>query len=167
MKAGWMTMPLAFVATFAFLFAVGTSGAGTDADSDGDGRQDNIDNCLSVPNPSQVDTDDDGYGNACDGDFNQDGKVGGPDFATFATAFAASDEGVPGYNHAVDCNGDGKVGGPDFACFASQFTNGLAAPGGGPGPSGRACVSPPGSAQHPTGGLAPCPDPAIDIDPST
>jgi hypothetical protein len=161
MKAGWMTMPLAFVATFAFLFVVGTSGAGVDADVDGDGVQNNMDNCsdaaspaLSV-NPSQTDSDQDGYGNACDGDYNQDGIVGGPDFSAFAGAFG-SVEGDPSFVHAIDCNDDGIIGGPDFTCFAIQFNNGRNGSSGGPGPSGRSCVIAPGSNQ-----TAICPAPGI------
>jgi len=144
MKAGWMTMPLAFVATFAFLFAVGTSSAGLDVDTDGDGYQDNIDNCVAIAN-SQKDTDGDGYGNLCDGDYDQTGTVGGPDFGIFAATFGTT-EGDPGYNRHVDCNDDNIIGGPDFGCFAAQFTNGLAMLGGGPGPTGRACAAPPDSA---------------------
>jgi len=161
MKAGWMTMPLAFVATFAFLFVVGTSGAGVDGDEDNDGVQNNIDNCSDAANPglssnpNQTDSDQDGYGNKCDGDFNQDGVVGGPDFTIFGTAFG-SVEGDPGYVAAVDCNDDGIIGGPDFTCFGIQFNNGRSAPSGGPGPSGRSCVIAPGSAQ-----TAQCPDPGI------
>ncbi len=36
------------------------------ADGDGDGVRDQIDNCESVANPSQVDSDRDGSGDACD-----------------------------------------------------------------------------------------------------
>src|SRR6185436_5629156 len=36
------------------------------SDQDGDGVSDSGDNCPTVPNPSQVDTDDDGWGDACD-----------------------------------------------------------------------------------------------------
>ncbi|MBL8351850.1 MAG: PQQ-dependent sugar dehydrogenase, partial [Burkholderiaceae bacterium] len=39
-------------------------------DSDNDGFADNVDNCRSTPNPSQLDTDGDGIGNMCDADFN-------------------------------------------------------------------------------------------------
>lgn len=38
------------------------------ADGDGDGIADDTDNCVSVANPSQVDTDGDGAGDACDPD---------------------------------------------------------------------------------------------------
>lgn len=162
MKAGWMTMPLAFVATFAFLFAVGTSGAGPDTDPDGDGVQTNMDNCSAAANTGQQDDDQDGYGNACDGDYNQDGIVGGPDFTAFAAAFGATSKTDANYSYVVDCNSDGIIGGPDFTCFAEQFKNGRAVGGleGGPGPSGRSCViapSSPQTAQCPAPGLIPIP----------
>ncbi len=42
-------------------------------DSDGDGVTDTADNCPTVPNPDQRDTDGDGEGDACDGDDDGDG----------------------------------------------------------------------------------------------
>ncbi|MDH3589935.1 MAG: thrombospondin type 3 repeat-containing protein, partial [Gammaproteobacteria bacterium] len=44
-------------------------------DTDGDGIDDSVDNCSMRHNPDQVDTDNDGFGNACDADFNQDAMV--------------------------------------------------------------------------------------------
>lgn len=43
------------------------------ADSDGDGIADSIDNCASVYNVDQLDTDGDGVGNVCDDDDDNDG----------------------------------------------------------------------------------------------
>jgi hypothetical protein len=172
MKAGWMTMPLAFVATFAFLFAVSTSGAGVDpggtggTDVDGDGYQENIDNCSSDSNASQTDSDNDGYGNACDGDFDQDGVAGIPDFGIFKASFGLT-SADPGFNKNTDCNDDDVNGVPDFGCFKAQFINGLAGGAGGPGPSGLSCSVAAGSPQFgsPTGPQAPCPDPDLIVQP--
>ncbi|RIL08176.1 MAG: hypothetical protein DCC71_00035 [Proteobacteria bacterium] len=44
-------------------------------DLDGDGVADARDNCREQPNPTQRDADGDGFGNACDADFDDDGRV--------------------------------------------------------------------------------------------
>ncbi len=44
-----------------------------DDDSDGDSFEDDVDNCVSDPNPDQTDTDEDGEGDACDTDDDGDG----------------------------------------------------------------------------------------------
>jgi hypothetical protein len=48
-------------------------------DGDGDGVADSADNCPSVANPEQVDTDGDGIGNACDEDIDDDTVLNGSD----------------------------------------------------------------------------------------
>lgn len=108
------------------------------ADGDGDEVCDTADNCLGTSNASQTDSDQDGYGNACDPDVNNDGVVGGPDFAFFRAAFG-SRCGDPEYDPVADFNDDCVVGGPDFSVFAAHF-------GGGPGPSAHVCA-----------GTVPCP----------
>jgi hypothetical protein len=95
-------------------------------DSDGDGIPDFRDNCSLVANPDQRDGDLDGWGQACDPDYNNDGVVGGPDFARLLEAFGSEDE-------SVDLTGDGVVGGPDLGVFLSLF-------GQAPGPSGLECA---------------------------
>jgi hypothetical protein len=110
-------------------------------DADQDGISDADDNCSAAANGpllgpnDQLDVDLDGFGNVCDGDFNQDLFVGGPDFDLFLQCF---DEvvGVAGPPDDPDCaesdmNGDGFVGGPDFDRFLQVFD-------GPPGPSGTA-----------------------------
>ena len=42
-------------------------------DTDSDGVENNIDNCVSIANPDQTDTDNDGHGDTCDDDDDGDG----------------------------------------------------------------------------------------------
>ena len=93
---------------------------------------DEWDNCLVEPNPTQTDCDWDGYGNACDADFNNDNAVGAPDFNVLANSFLSFD-GDENFEACVDCNDDGAIGAPDFNCLANQFL-------GSPGPSGLDCA---------------------------
>src|SRR5215510_7046854 len=48
------------------------AGFGSD-DGDADGVPDTVDNCVLTPNPAQLDSDHDGYGNACDADYDNGG----------------------------------------------------------------------------------------------
>ena len=72
-------------------------------DTDKDGAFDHEDNCTLLPNPDQVDTDGDGYGNRCDGDFDNDGFVGMDDLSTALGHLNTQDA-------LFDINGDGWVG---------------------------------------------------------
>jgi hypothetical protein len=60
-----------FILNWSFVAAV--------EDEDGDGIADGEDNCPSVPNPNQLDTDGDGAGDACDSDDDNDGVADGTD----------------------------------------------------------------------------------------
>ena len=55
-------------------------------DADADGVFDDKDNCLEISNRTQVDADDDGYGNACDADITNDGIVNFADLAIMKKA---------------------------------------------------------------------------------
>jgi hypothetical protein len=50
--------------------------ASTARDRDEDGTADLVDNCVQVANPTQADADGDDFGDACDADLDQDGRVG-------------------------------------------------------------------------------------------
>jgi len=71
---GLSTSPEAFLLARYFGF-----GSPVSVDADGDGVPDSSDNCPTVANPDQRDTDGDGIGDACDPDDDGDGIDDGPD----------------------------------------------------------------------------------------
>jgi hypothetical protein len=89
-------------------------------DEDLDGLLDFADNCRSVPNSEQVDSDGDGFGNMCDADFNNDGWVNFGDFAQFSSAWSANSEGG-NVDGQFDMNGDGSLNFGDFSLFVRGF----------------------------------------------
>ena len=90
-------------------------------DVDSDSKQDTLDNCLLKPNANQRDTDNDGYGNLCDPDFNGDFVVDNTDLNTMKAQFLKKN---PDTN--VDLDGDGKVNFNDFAILKTFW---MKAPG--------------------------------------
>jgi hypothetical protein len=130
MKSG---LTAAGIVLLLFLGVSYASFAGTAADGDGDGVYNVLDNCVTDPNaaPLDCDTDDDGYGNYCDADYDQNSAVGVSDFGLFSMQFGMS--GAPGFVvQDMDCNG--AVGVSDFG----RFSMGFAAMA--PGPSGLHCA---------------------------
>jgi hypothetical protein len=105
------------------------------ADQDQDGVLDPFDDCLLEANPGQLDSDQDGYGNLCDADFDGDGAVSSLDFALLRSAYLTQ-PGDPGWSPAIDADGDGVVGALDFSRFRTAYL-------GAPGPSGLACAGTP------------------------
>ena len=121
--------------TLLMTLAAGVAGAQSTGDRDGDGVLDTLDNCVEVPNGAasggnQVDSDGDGFGNACDPDYDNNGIVSTTDFGVFYDAFIGASA-----NLATDHDGNGSTSTTDFAAFAARF-------GSVPGPSGLACADP-------------------------
>jgi hypothetical protein len=108
--------------------------AGGGGDADGDGYVVSEDNCTLIPNPTQCDTDIDGFGNHCDGDFDNNGAVGAVDYSTkFVPDFKKGFDAPPLDGTDMDCNG--AVNAIDFNTrFVPQFKAGK------PGPSGLSCA---------------------------
>lgn len=135
MKVGTLAT---MVATLLIGFPI-ASMAGVAPDFDNDTVPDVLDNCVEAPNAGSAscDTDQDGYGNACDGDFNNNGSVSVTDFVSFFSP----DLGGPDGGTGTDMNCNGTVTVTDF--LPPYFSDQL---GGSPGPSGLSCA-----------GTVPCP----------
>ena len=88
-----------------------------DGDSDGDGIVNALDNCLVGQNADQRDSDRDGVGNACDADFNNDGRVDQTDLAALTRAFGTN-------QRDKDLNGDGAVNRRDLQILLDLFKRG-------------------------------------------
>lgn len=106
----------------------GCDGNGTD--TDGDGIDDNSDNCCIVSNATQIDTDGDGHGNACDADFQNNCLTNIFDLFDFKANFAGTDQ-----EYDLDSTG-GPVSVNIFDLFAFKGLFGSAP---GPSPVGSLC----------------------------
>ena len=95
------------------------------ADTDADGVPDYQDNCTLVKNANQRDTNNDGYGNICDADFNGNNKVDVADLNALKAAYNTA-VGNPRYNPDIDLNGDTKINVIDLNILKSYY---LKAPG--------------------------------------
>ena len=107
-------------------------------DSDLDTILESQDNCRSVANTNQIDTNHDGYGNRCDADYDDSGGVNALDFGLLRNAYLTS-AGAPAYDEDIDADSDGVIGSKDFSVLKNSFLEP-------PGPSGLACA-----------GTIPCP----------
>ncbi|MEO7385352.1 MAG: dockerin type I domain-containing protein [Gammaproteobacteria bacterium] len=96
-------------------------------DTDSDGVVDALDNCRTLPNATQVDSDGDGFGNRCDGDLNNNNSTNAQDTTLYRQQLGQPSV-APTYNKA-DINANGSVNAQDTTLFRQL----LAAP---PGPSG-------------------------------
>ena len=97
-------------------FAIGSqsTAACSGVDTDSDGVFDDVDNCTTIANPGQIDSNGDGYGNVCDADLNNDCIVNAVDLGIFRTVFFSNDANA-------DLNGDGTVNTVDLGILRTQF----------------------------------------------
>lgn len=89
-------------------------------DRDGDRILDDLDTCPEVADYSNVDTDLDGLGNACDADYDNSGSVTVTDYAILLAAFGRA-SGDAGYDARADHDHDGSVTAADFARFLAYY----------------------------------------------
>ncbi len=93
-----------------------------DDDLDMDGLRNNQDNCIWTVNADQRDSDGDGYGDVCDVDYNNSGRVTRKDLVWFLLHYQ-------GRSVQADINGDGRVNRADLKQFRQWLWRK-------PGPSG-------------------------------
>jgi hypothetical protein len=82
---------------------------------------DACDNCTEVANAGQQDSDEDGYGNICDADFDGDLVVGFLDFGILNGCLNLPGEGARGERLMADLNSDQRVDDLDFRMFSDMF----------------------------------------------
>lgn len=89
-------------------------------DADADGIGDFDDNCIEAANTDQRDTDNDGFGNVCDPDLNNDVIVNFVDLRFLRNAYFSTPIDA-NWNADADLNGDNAVGFSDMAIMRDTF----------------------------------------------
>jgi hypothetical protein len=84
-------------------------------DVDEDTVANDVDNCITIPNTDQRDSNGDGFGNLCDGDLNNDLLVNAIDLRQMLRAIGTA------WSDA-DLNGDGTVTGADVRLLVRQLS---------------------------------------------
>ncbi len=106
-----------------------TQSAAPSIDTDRDGVPDQVDNCPTLYNPAQVDSDGDGRGDVCqnlpraaniDDTGSSHGRIDGSDLFPLSRSFGAC-QGDPRFDAAADLNPDGCVDGYDLALLTSLW----------------------------------------------
>ena len=121
---------------------------GGGSDVDGDGIPDVTDNCVDDFNPTQLDTNGDGFGNRCDPDLDNDGFITNfGDLGLLRLAFFST-PGAPNWNPDADFNEDNAVNFIDLGIMREFFF-------GPPGPLTIVFSNPAGGSWHDPGNWSP------------
>ena len=137
-----ISRPIAVFALVSFALLALPAQAGTMNDTDSDLVPDAFDNCTTRANgpnePSnQLDCNLDGYGDACDPDYNDDGGTTTGDFLEFLQCFTGTFTTITlAACPCMDHDGNGAYSTADFLVFLDFFSNDNAPPG----PSGLSCA---------------------------
>jgi hypothetical protein len=128
-------------------------------DTDGDGVSDARDNCIETPN-HQLDADLDGFGNACDADFDDDGVVGLEDLTILRDRYDCSVTDACWDERAAraDMDGSGRIGMVDYRLFSARFGRAEPEPSGLPCASRAPCTLPAPLARRPVVQVGPADD---------
>jgi len=133
MKTGLISGGIALIATLGFS---AMALAGMSEDNDLDGIYDVLDNCSALYQDTTIgqdcDTDDDGYGNMCDGDFDNGLTTDSGDFSIW---FADYDPNGTDSGSGTDMDCGGTVDSGDFSMWFNQYNG-----SGMPGESGLHCA---------------------------
>jgi hypothetical protein len=92
----------------------------TEGDADRDRVPDDLDNCPLTANRNQIDSDQDGYGNRCDCDLDNNGRVDAGDYWRWRL-LATVDPSSEAWDAAVDFNTNGKADAEDYQIFLSRY----------------------------------------------
>ncbi|GGD23681.1 hypothetical protein GCM10011368_27190 [Hyunsoonleella pacifica] len=120
------------------IWCISPSGNDSSEDRDNDGIPNYMDNCVGIYNPDQLDSDGDGYGDACDGSFggNQPNltlsgftvEVGGTTYNTFASESNNNTPEVPEFvngeehefNITIENDDEGNASSSNYLILVSE-----------------------------------------------